>query len=208
MTQASGLRLVALKCRKCSSLLDADPKDVVYYCNNCGTGYELINEKDELVALDIDFALPKKAVDAEAEYYPFWVFNADIKINERDASGTLSSVVDFIKGKITGGPKPIEKFYVPGFETPMENIKKLGLEFTRNQPDFDILKKDKLKGCIYSSRDAGKIADFIFLSMEAEKPDMLKGISYDLGLSSPKVIGIPFYRDGTGFIDGIFGIRI
>ena len=208
MTQASGLRLVALKCKKCGSLLDADPKDVVYYCSNCGTGYEIINEKDELVALDINFALPKKALDAEIVYFPFWVFNADININERNASGTLGSVVDFIKGKITGGPKSIEKFYVPAFETSMENIKKLGLEFTRNQPDFDTLKKDKLKGCTYSSRDAEKIADFIFLSMEAEKPDMLKNISYTLGLSSPKVIGMPFYRDDAGFIDGIFGIKI
>ncbi len=44
--------------------------------------------------------------------------------------------------------------------------------------------------------------------MEAEKSDMLKGISYDLGFSSQKVMGIPFYRSGAGFIDGIFGIKI
>jgi len=91
----------------------------------------------------------------------------------------------------------------------MENIKKLGLEFTQNQPDYDTIKKDKIKGCIYSREDAEKIADFIFLSLEAEKADMLKDISYSLGLSSPKIVGIPFYRtDNSDLVDGILGIEL
>ena len=54
-----------------------------------------------------------------------------------------------------------------------------------------------------------KIAEFIFLSLEAEKPDMIRNISYDLGLSSPKIVGIPFYRtDGSGLVDGILGIDL
>ena len=88
MTDPSGLRLVALKCEKCGSLLDADQNDVVYYCNNCDTGYELINEKDELVPAEVDFALPANVMDAEIIYYPFWVFDADVEISSRDASGT------------------------------------------------------------------------------------------------------------------------
>jgi len=91
----------------------------------------------------------------------------------------------------------------------MENIKRLGLGFTQNQPDYESVKKDKLRGCIYSSKDAEKIAEFIFLSLEAEKADMIRNISYDLGLSSPKIVGMPFYRtDGSGLVDGILGIDL
>jgi len=211
MAALSGLRLVALKCEKCGSLLDAGQSDVVYYCNNCDTGYELINEKDDLVPVDVEFALPENTRDAEIIYYPFWVFDTDIEISSREASGTIGSLGKFIKKKVgaEGDVKPVEKFYVPAFDTSMENIKKLGLEFTQNQPDYDTIKKDKIKGCIYSREDAAKIADFIFLSLEAEKADMLKHISYSLGLSSPKIVGIPFYRtDNSGLVDGILGIEL
>ncbi len=210
MTDPSGLRLVALKCEKCGSLLDADQNDVVYYCNNCDTGYELINEKDELVPAEVDFALPADVMDAEIIYYPFWVFDADVEISSRDASGT--GILGDIFKKKGGGEdvtKPVEKFYVPAFDTSMENIKRLGLGFTQNQPDYETVKKDKITGCIYSSKDAEKIAEFIFLSLEAEKPDMISNISYDLGLSSPKIVGMPFYRtDGSGLVDGILGIDL
>ena len=209
MVDNSGLRLITLKCDKCGSLLNADPEDVVYYCNSCDTGYEIINETDEIVEVTVDFALPTNPIDAEVVYLPFWVFDAYIDITSRDASGTLGSMSSFIKTKVGVGEqeKPVEKFYVPAFETSMENIKKLGLEFTRQQPDFDLLKKNRITGCIYSSQDAEKIADFIFLSSEAEKPDMMKDISYTLNLTSPHVVAFPFYK-ADGLTDGILGIRI
>jgi len=206
MTQHSGLRLVALKCQKCGSLLNADTKDLVFYCGNCDSGFELINEKDELVPVSIDFAIPNKKMNAEIVYYPFWVFDANVKINSRDAAGSITGFIMNIFGK---EDKQVGKFYVPAFETTLENIRKLGLEFTKGQPEFDVLKKGKLKGCTYSSKDAVKFADFIFLNMEAAKPDTLRSISYDLGLSSPKVIAIPFYKlSGSGLMDGIMGITI
>jgi hypothetical protein len=202
----SGLRLVALKCQKCGSLLNADTKDVVFYCGNCDSGFELINEKDELVPVNIDFAIPNKKINAEMVYHPFWVFDANVKINSRDAAGSITGLIMNIFGKEA---KNVGKFYIPAFETSLENIRKLGLEFTKGQPEFEVLKKGKLKGCIYSSKDAMKFADFIFLSIEAGKSDTLRSISYDLGLSSPKVIAIPFYKlSDSGFTDGIMGISI
>lgn len=209
MTDASGLRLVTLKCEKCGSLLNAGPEDVVYYCNNCDTGYELIGDKDELVPVNIDFAVPSPARDGEIIYYPFWVFDANIEISSRDTSGNLGSAIGFLKKVLGKDDRPIEKFYVPAFDTSIDNIKKLGLEFTKHQPDFDTVKKDRITGTRCSSEDAEKLADFIFLSLEAEKPDMMRQITYDLGLSGKKVVGIPFYRSGqAGFVDGILGIKI
>lgn len=206
MSDHSGLRLVALKCQKCGSLLNADPKDVVFYCGNCDSGFELINEKDELVPVNIDFAIPNKKMNTEVVYYPFWVFDANVKINSRDAAGSITGFIMNIFGK---EDKKAGKFYVPAFETTLENVRKLGLEFTKGQPEFDVLKKGKLKGCSYSSKDAMKFADFIFLSLEAAKSDTLRSISYDLGLSSPKVVAMPFYKlSDSGLMDGIMGITI
>lgn len=206
MTDHSGLRLVPLKCKKCGSLLNADTRDVVYYCGNCDSGFELINEKDELVPVNIDFAIPNKKMDTEKIYLPFWVFDANIKISSRDAAG---SITGFIMNIFGAENKSAGKFYVPAFETSLENIRKLGLEFTKSQPEFDVIKKGKLNGCSCSSKDAEKIADFIFLSIEAGKSDMLKSITYSLGLSSPKVIALPFYKlSGSGMVDGIIGVNI
>jgi hypothetical protein len=169
-------------------------------------GFELINEKDELVPVNIDFAIPNKKMNVEIIYYPFWVFDANIKINSRDAAGSITGFIMNIFGK---EDQKVGKFYVPAFETSLENTRKLGLEFTKGQPEFDVLKKGKLNGCTYSSNDAMKFADFIFLGLEAAKSDTLRSISYDLGLSSPKVIAIPFYKlSGSGLMDGIIGITI
>jgi hypothetical protein len=145
-------------------------------------------------------------MNAEIIYYPFWVFDANVKIRSRDAAGSITGFIMNIFGK---EDQKVGKFYVPAFETPLESVRKLGLAFTKAQPEFDVLKKGKLKGCSYSSNNAMKFADFIFLSLEAGKSDTLRSISYDLGLSSPKVIAIPFYKlSGSGLMDGIMGISL
>jgi hypothetical protein len=66
-----------------------------------------------------------------------------------------------------------------------------------------------MTGFNFSKDDARKIAEFIFLSIEAEKSDTLKDIKYDLDVKSIQVLGIPFYKQPNGKLkDAVLGIEV
>ena len=67
----------------------------------------------------------------------------------------------------------------------------------------------KMTGFNFSKYDARKIAEFIFLSIEAEKSDTLKDIDYNLDVKSIQVLGIPFYKQPDGKLrDAVLGIEV
>ena len=49
--------------------------------------------------MDIDFSIPNKKMDTQVEYYPFWVFEANVKIDSRDVAGTIKGLIMNIFGK-------------------------------------------------------------------------------------------------------------
>ena len=66
-----------------------------------------------------------------------------------------------------------------------------------------------MTGFSFTKEDAKKIADFIFLSMEAEKSDTLKNIDYDLTVNKTEVLGVPFYKLANGRLkDAVLGIEV
>jgi hypothetical protein len=197
-------KLIALKCPSCDSGLIVEVNDSVVYCSSCGNGYEIIN--DELIPIEVNFAKPIVQGQGEIVYKPFWLLNTKVDIHNREASGGWVS-------NLFGGNKSSDGsilFYVPGFWTDIESVKQLGVNFTIKNPVASPQKFNvPLTGSTFSKEDARKICDFILLSIEGEKSDTLKNISYTITVNSIQVLGIPFYKQPNGKLkDAVLGIEI
>lgn len=197
-------KLVAVKCKSCDSGLTIEVNDNVVYCSSCGNGWEIVN--DELQPLEINFAKPLIQGQGEMVYKPFWLVNTYLKINSRDASGGWVST-------LFGGSNATEGnvlFYVPAFWMTIESVKNIGGTFTVKNPVASPQKYNvKMTGFNFNKDDAKKIAEFIFLSIEAEKSDTMRDIDYDMDIKTIQVLGIPFYKEPNGkWKDAVLGIEV
>ncbi|MGH2574885.1 MAG: hypothetical protein ACRDFC_04200, partial [Ignavibacteria bacterium] len=189
----------------CDSGLVIEVNDNVVYCSSCGNGYEII--KDKLEPIEINFAKPLLPSQGELLYKPFWLLNTHLNIHSRDSSGGwLSNIFGGSSNKTQGNVL----FYVPAFWMTIDSVKNIGGTFTQKNPVASPQKYNvKMTGFNFSKEDAKKIAEFIFLSIEAEKSDMIKNIQYDLNVQSTQVLGVPFYKLTNGRLkDAVLGIEI
>jgi hypothetical protein len=197
-------KLIAVKCKSCDSGLTVEMNDKIVYCSSCGNGWEIVN--DDLVPIEIGFAKPLVQGQGEIVYKGFWLVDTYVKILSRDSSGGWIS-------SLFGGSNKTEgdvKFYVPAFWMPIESAKQLGVAFTtKNAVPSPEKYNVKLSGFTYSKEDAKKIAEFIFLSIEAEKSDTVRNISYDIKVKNYNVLGVPFYKQPNGKLrDAVTGIEV
>lgn len=198
-------KLIALKCAKCDSGLTVEVNDNVVYCSSCGSGFEIIDGK--LVPIEINFAKPLISGQGEMVYKPFWLLKTNLKILSRDSSGGwLSNIFGGNSNKTEGEVL----FYVPAFWMTIDSVKNIGGTYTQRNPVASPQKYNvKMTGVNFSKDDARKLAEFIFLSIEAEKSDTLRNIQYEMDVKSAEMLGIPFYKlPNGGFKDAVLGIEV
>jgi len=197
-------KLEAIKCRNCGSGLVVELNDFVTYCTSCGSGFEII--EGELQPIEINFASAAKPGEGELVYKPFWILKTNITILERTSSG------GFLKNLFGGGDGTAGriKFYIPAFWSPIDNMKELAMAFTVKDPVASPQKFNvKITGFNYGREDAMKIAEFLLISIEAEKSDTMKTFRYKIDLEGYEILGIPFYKQGNGNLkDAIIGLSI
>ncbi len=181
--------MTQLSCKNCGSMLQSEGREVVFHCENCGRGYAL--EQGELNPVTTEFAVAKlQEPGQQVEYHPFWVLRAEVDIRSRSARGGFMSA-------IRGSGTPTEgdvNFYVPAFDAPLETVKEIAMHFTVSQPKYE--KTDgrgrALAGCAHSEEFARGFADFVLLSLEAEKPDTMRSIDYSLDFTGSSILAVPF----------------
>src|SRR3990172_6786675 len=78
---STGIQLVPLKCRNCGSALNAETQSLLLFCFACGAGYDT---GQDLQPVHVYFAHPDAPV-----YFPFWAFDAQLHLKEREAKKAL-----------------------------------------------------------------------------------------------------------------------
>ncbi len=198
-------KLVAIKCKSCDSGLVVEVNDNITYCQSCGSGWEII--EGELHPIEINFASAAIRGDGEIIYKPFWLVTTNINILERNSSGGFLS-------NLFGGSKEQSsgtiKFYIPAFACDLEKMKNMALAFTSSNPAPSPQKYNaKLMGFTYGKEDAKKLAEFLLISIEAEKSDTIKTFRYDMKFEKLEILGVPFYRlPNERLRDALLGIEI
>ncbi|MBS1550656.1 MAG: hypothetical protein JST15_01140 [Bacteroidetes bacterium] len=201
----SDFRLEAVICKNCGSGLVVEINDNIVYCSSCGSGFEILQEG--LVPIEINFAAAAIRAEGEMIYKPFWLLKSTVNIFERKSSGA------FLKNLFGGSNESTSgdiAFYVPAFYCPLEVLKNISTKFTLKNPIASPQKYNvSLKGFDYGKQDAKKLSEFLLISFEAEKSDVMKNFRYELVFHSMEILGIPFYDLGKGRLkDAVLGTEI
>lgn len=206
---STGFSLLLLDCANCGAPLAAEATDVVFYCTACRSGYRYDPAfPGHLAPVEVSFvASPHRAAEG---YAPFWVLAARVEIVDRDAAAGFGSLVRFFAGGDEPAGGEAGSFVLPAFPLPIAEAVDLALRYTAEFPTLDELLGERLTGGVYDRDDARKLAEYVLLASEVEKGDTLKRLDYSLHLDEPRLLGVPWVRDGEGHgklrRDAVFGL--
>jgi hypothetical protein len=179
------IELVLLKCLRCGAHLPAGEEEVAWVCAQCGQGMQLT--PDGLAPLTVQWAAARPGVQG-ASWLPFWVFGGTVHLARRETYGV---------NLFGGGPDRLwearRRFYVPAFPAPLEQLETVGADLTRRQIPLNAgPPAGALKDCTLFPDDARQAAEFVVLTIEADRKDKLKTITFTLNLDEPELWVLPF----------------
>ncbi len=181
---SQGVELVPLQCGRCSTPVRAAPDEVAWVCANCGQGL-LLDGESGLRALEVKYAAA--AQQEGLVWRPFWVAAARVTFQARETYGH-----DRGSDEIWGAP---QMFILPAFECSLEEAGAWGMGFLRQPPRLVEGPAGLLEGVTVDPQAARALAEFVVLTVEAERRDQLRSVAFDLDLEPPVLWAMPFTNE-------------
>ncbi len=191
------IKLEALKCPKCGSILKARRRDLVYRCENCGTFIYAPTAKEIRVRI-FDF---EEIMNARKYYMPFLAYHTKAEIYREDVRGFLAS-------RGMGGEWIT---YIPANTSlPGEEIVRISKMLTANPPknknEVDSFRDATPLSLDITIEEGEKLAEFVFLSYEVDRPGILQNLDYSFEARFREIIYMPVYYNGK-YILALRGYR-
>jgi hypothetical protein len=190
------MKVVQVKCPNCSQPIYSKMNDIVFYCEYCRT----LHIRDEATrVLDYEIADFNKTITADKKYMPFWRVWCNFVINESGVSGSsFARMAQFIRG---GGNSGSLFVFVPASEIDVGTFKQLAMDLTMNPPrystrlDFGGVQRLPMK---LTNKEAEQVSDFIFVTIQADKPGIMQDLDYSLTCQNAKLVYMPFVITQSG----------
>jgi hypothetical protein len=194
------MKVVQIKCPRCQTPIYSKVKDMAFYCSHCRTMH-IRNGGVNIIDFDIAEFNINSAPDRV--YLPYWRLFTTFTINEsKVAGGTLHKLGRLLKGTANGGNLFI---YIPAWETEVAEFKRWAMDMTEAQPIYslrtDFNNVDRYPTAM-SREEAMQMADFVIVTLEAEKPGTLQYLEYGLQVQDARLIYLPYVRTASGVVPG------
>ncbi len=181
------IKLNPLKCPSCGAVISGKMRDLVYRCNNCGTFvYAPTGNKINVKIYRYEYETEDKKY-----YIPFLTYLTRAEIYSEENIGLFA----------THGEGGEYITYLPaGGNLPSSEVLRIAKMLTSNPPknpieinDFEGHPRLPME---MSIEEGEKMAEFIFLSYEVDRPGVLQRINYSFNAKFQNIIYIPFYYGG------------
>jgi hypothetical protein len=192
-------KLVPITCPGCKNPVYSKDIDSVIICPRCGT----LQARDGTVSIvEYEAGAFAKAGDGEKVYMPFWRLGATFNIKQEVVKGGLLGKLAGTAGK--AGEGGIDMM-LPAFDLEPLKFKELAKGLTMQSPKYAAAPLEpavRLEPCKVTIDMTDEMADFLFVTIEAEKPGTLQNLVYDLKVASKKLVYLPYYKKGNDLVPG------
>jgi hypothetical protein len=197
------MKVIQVTCPSCHLPIEMKAKDQFFLCSNCG----IMHVRDGgVTVVDYEIAEFTRGVQLENRVYvPFWrVYCSFVIKHVQTSGGTMFKLANWIRG---GGDGAGDIFvFVPAADFDPSTFGRLGTMMTGNPPRYasrmnfgDVPRLP----AIVTREEAGDLADFIVVTMEAEKPGVLQELDYELKVKDCRVVYLPFLSSPSGLSPGL-----
>ncbi len=195
------MRIIQVKCPSCNSPIYSKQRDQLFYCDKCKV---LHTRNGGVEKLDFEIAEFGRPSSGESVFVPFWRLYCSFIIRSKSVEGGhVFRLMSWMKGEDGSGTLFI---YVPAADFDPSTFKKLALDYTVSSPkyrsrlDFGGVRR---MPSVMSREEAVELADFVIVTMEAEKPGVLQRLDYSLTVNSSKIVYLPFVMGQNGLASAL-----
>ncbi len=184
------MKVVQVRCPSCNSPIYSKQRDRMFYCDKCNVMHVRDGGVDKI---DFDIAEFGSAPQGDSVYVPFWRLYCSFIIRSKSVEGGhLFRLASWMRGADGSGTLFI---YVPAADFDPATFKRLAIDFTISSPKYSTrlnFGSVRRMPTSMSREEAAELADFIVVTMEAEKPGVLQRLDYTLTVNGTKMVYLPF----------------
>ncbi len=169
---SQSVHLIPLLCPHCQTPIPAQPDEVAWVCSNCQRGL-LLDEEKGAVPLNIFF---HASLSEGKKGAPFWVTRGRVTFQER-----ITYQGNEQKAMQAFWAEP-RLFAIPAFALPLKEAVAMGVRFLRQPIPMEIGKPVPFLPIVVPPQDVFPMAEFMVMSVEAERKDALKHLQFTLTL--------------------------
>lgn len=189
------MKVIQVKCPSCNTPIYSKERDRLFLCDKCNT----LHVRDGGVEkLEYEIAEFGKSAQGERVYMPFWRMYSSFTIHSKSVEGgQLFRLSSWLKG---GGNSGSLFIYLPATDMDTNSMKYWSTTYTANPPRYATRLNFggvRRLAASMTREEAKSLADFVVVTMEAEKPGVLQRLDYALTVNDAKVVYLPFvYTQG------------
>ncbi|MBN2147391.1 MAG: hypothetical protein JW726_08380 [Anaerolineales bacterium] len=178
---AGRVALLPLVCLKCETPLPAQADEVAWVCGRCGQGM-LLDEEKGLITLQVNYSAE---IQPGQRGKPFWVVQG-AAATQRRVYG-LSNQSTEAEQMWSGG----RSFFIPAFNLPLELLAEIGPHMLLHPPSLRPGPAAAFEPITLHPKDLQAVAEYIVLTIEANRKDQLRELNIRLNLSEPALWVLP-----------------
>jgi hypothetical protein len=174
------VQLIPLVCLKCTAIIPAEADQMAWACAVCGQGMYL-DEQDGLKPLGIFYSM---AIKPDTPGHPYWVTDGRVTLTREtyDSSKTGAAI------QFWSQPR---RFFIPAYRASLETLLSQATTLLLNPPSLQAGSPAHFDAVTLDLRDVKSAAEFIIVAIEANRPDRLKKIDFEVQLSPPVLWILP-----------------
>jgi len=191
------MKVAQVKCPQCGQPIYQKQKDEMLHCQNCG----VMHYRDLHGVHRVAYEIADSAANAEGQryYMPFWRMYCVLNIRHRAVEGGyLHKLSSMVKGGDNGGGLFI---FVPASDVDTATFRHWSVNLTTSNPRYsvrsDFNNTERLATTI-NQEEAVEMADFVAVTLEAEKPGVMQQLDYDFKVQEAKLVYLPFVHGPKG----------
>jgi len=191
------VKIVQVKCPNCGQPIYQKSKDPMFLCQNCGAIHYRDDTGAHMVAFEIAGANP--SATGQKSYMPFWRLRCDFNIRSRDVEGGMfHKLATSLRGGDNGG---VLYIFVPAADLDTVTFRRLAVTLTSAPPRYTVRQDfngiERIPATMRQD-EAIEMADFVAVTLEAEKPGTLQYLDYDLKVQEAKLLYLPVVNAQNG----------
>lgn len=172
------ISLVLLRCVKCSTPVPAEPNEIAWTCQTCGTG-NLLHEDHGLEQIKIHYSA---GIPQNVNGRPFWVVPANVDIDRKTYTTFRKRTNDaerFWAQKRT--------FFIPAYSVSIDDMILLGTHYLRSPVELEDGGAVPFLPITQKLEDIQALAEFLVMGVEAERSDKVKTVNFTMKLNEPEL---------------------
>jgi hypothetical protein len=181
MAAETSVQLVRMTCIQCATPMRAEENEIAWTCEKCAQG--MLLTPNGLASLTVKWAAAPATPGLK--WWPFWSFTGTVRFARRDSFGGRSE-----PDKLWSEP---QQFFIPAHATSLQELETLGAELLKKRlrPALGPA-AGPLPACATFPDDARQAAEFVVLTIEADRRDKLKSVEFTIQATEPELWVLPF----------------